>query len=99
MNRKLGIFVLTMLFFAGLSFFLERDLARTTVPAESAIQTNEEITPAAYHPVLSVADGDTIRIDMFGESVTVRIIGIDTPEVNGPYTDPECFGNEASIKM
>lgn len=27
---------------------------------------------------------------------TIRIIGIDTPEKDGPYTDEECFGPEAT---
>ena len=37
-----------------------------------------------------VTDGDTIRL---GELGSVRLIGIDTPEV---YGDAECFGREAS---
>ena len=44
-----------------------------------------------------VTDGDTIRVsggDFDGEAV--RLIGIDTPEVDGPYTDAQCFGSKAS---
>ena len=26
----------------------------------------------------------------------VRLIGVNTPEIDGPYRDLECFGNEAS---
>ncbi len=37
-----------------------------------------------------VTDGDTIRL---GELGSVRLIGIDTPEV---YGGVECFGREAS---
>jgi micrococcal nuclease len=43
--------------------------------------------------VADVVDGDTIRIDA---GALVRLIGIDTPEVSGPYGDEECFGREAS---
>jgi micrococcal nuclease len=50
-------------------------------------------TPA---PVLRVVDGDTIHVDLGGEDVTIRLIGIDTPEVEGPFTDRECFGAMAS---
>lgn len=42
--------------------------------------------------VLSVTDGDTIRVQYRGADEPVRLIGIDTPEVN----PPECFGPEAS---
>jgi len=28
----------------------------------------------------------------------VRIVGINTPETNGPYRGKECFGEEASKK-
>jgi micrococcal nuclease len=40
--------------------------------------------------VTKVTDGDTIRLGALG---SVRLIGIDTPEV---YGDAECFGREAS---
>jgi micrococcal nuclease len=46
--------------------------------------------------VLEVVDGDTIRVEFDGASTPVRLIGIDTPETDGPYTDEECFGVEAS---
>lgn len=44
-----------------------------------------------------VTDGDTIQVsggDIGNESV--RLIGIDTPEVDGPYTRAECFGAKAT---
>ena len=46
--------------------------------------------------VTSVIDGDTIRVSLDGRDTTVRIIGIDTPEKDGPYTEEECFGPQAS---
>ncbi|MGZ4132806.1 MAG: thermonuclease family protein [Actinomycetota bacterium] len=46
--------------------------------------------------VVDVIDGDTIRVDLDGREVTVRLIGVDTPEVAGPYTHEECYGAEAS---
>lgn len=46
--------------------------------------------------VVEVVDGDTIRVDLNGEETPVRLIGIDTPEKDGPYTDEECFGEQAS---
>jgi micrococcal nuclease len=46
--------------------------------------------------VLEVVDGDTIRVDLDGRETPVRLIGIDTPERDGPFTDEECFGARAS---
>lgn len=46
--------------------------------------------------VIEVVDGDTIRVELDGEQTPVRLIGIDTPEKDGPYTDRECFGEQAS---
>jgi micrococcal nuclease len=43
--------------------------------------------------VTDVVDGDTIRID---GGTPVRLIGVDTPEVDGPYRAEECFGPAAS---
>lgn len=43
----------------------------------------------------SVIDGDTVRVELDGEEVTVRVLGIDTPEVEG-YRDEECWGPEAA---
>jgi micrococcal nuclease len=48
--------------------------------------------------VATVIDGDTIKINRRGQSVTVRVVGIDTPEVSGPYTSQECYGKEASAR-
>ena len=46
--------------------------------------------------VIGVVDGDTIHVDLLGDDVTIRIIGIDTPEKDGPYTQQECFGDEST---
>jgi len=46
--------------------------------------------------VIAVVDGDTLRVRIDGGVDLVRMTGIDTPEVSGPYRDAECFGDEAS---
>ncbi len=43
-----------------------------------------------------VVDGDTVRVWIDGESVSVRMIGIDTPETVKQDAPVECFGPEAS---
>ncbi len=46
--------------------------------------------------LLTVIDGDTIQVRIDGRAETVRLIGIDSPEVDSPYTKEECFGPEAT---
>jgi micrococcal nuclease len=43
-------------------------------------------------------DGDTIEVEVDGETYRVRYIGIDTPESVDPGSPVECFGEEASRK-
>lgn len=47
------------------------------------------------YPVLRVVDGDTVKVGYQG-GVSVRIIGIDTPETVHPSVPDECWGPEAS---
>jgi len=46
--------------------------------------------------VVSVSDGDTIKVDMGGQVETVRLLGVDTPETVHPSKPVECYGPEAS---
>jgi endonuclease YncB( thermonuclease family) len=43
-------------------------------------------------------DGDTLKITENGNLVTIRIIGIDTPETVDPRKPVQCFGQEASAQ-
>lgn len=47
-------------------------------------------------PVIRVVDGDTLHVLLEGDDVTVRLIGMDTPETVKPDFPVECFGPEAS---
>ncbi|HEV2127773.1 MAG TPA: thermonuclease family protein [Thermomicrobiales bacterium] len=80
-----------------------------TVPVdEPSFETHgslpwEEPPGATPFVVEEVVDGDTIRViedaDRNGPDPwweLVRIIGIDTPETESPYTEEECYGEEAS---
>lgn len=46
--------------------------------------------------VVEVVDGDTVVVDVVGQTERVRLIGIDTPEVDGGFLPAECYGEEAS---
>lgn len=51
---------------------------------------------SATGTVVSITDGDTLRLDVEGEELAVRLIGIDTPEV---HPEVECFGPEAEALL
>jgi micrococcal nuclease len=53
---------------------------------------------AGPFPVVSVTDGDTLRIDRNGTEDTLRLIGLDTPETKDPRKPVQCFGREASAR-
>ena len=54
--------------------------------------------------VIDITDGDTLRLRTdetggpvpAGQTLNVRLIGIDTPEV---YPVPECYGDEAEAEL
>lgn len=46
--------------------------------------------------VAEVTDGDTITINNGCKPVTVRLLGIDTPETVDPRKPVQCFGKQAS---
>jgi micrococcal nuclease len=48
--------------------------------------------------VVKVVDGDTVDVNLDGQEVTLRLIGINTPETVDPRRPVECFGREASAK-
>lgn len=48
--------------------------------------------------VVKVVDGDTIDVDINGQTTRLRLIGLDTPEVVDPRKPVQCFGREASNK-
>lgn len=63
------------------------------IPTLKPSPTTSEKIEATF---LRVVDGDTLEVSVNGKRETVRIIGIDTPEVVDPRKTVECFGKEAS---
>ena len=56
----------------------------------------DTISSSKMYRVTSVIDGDTLKVTLDGLTVTVRMIGIDTPETVYPSKPVQCFGREAS---
>jgi micrococcal nuclease len=84
----------------------------THVAAATQSQPNQAPTPAPTstqslsiqavkkgpYSVVSVVDGDTVKVSREGRTLTVRLIGIDTPETTDPRRPVQCFGAEASAR-
>ena len=61
--------------------------------------TRPQTLPAGMYQVAKVVDGDTFAVVVTGEEQSVRLIGVDTPEVVDPRRPVQCFGQEASVKL
>ncbi len=65
------------------------ELVSTSTPTRSVPDT---------YAVVKVVDGDTLDILVNDETVRVRLIGLDTPEIVDPRKPVQCFAREASAK-
>ena len=77
------VFVVIVVILAGVGGYL--------FPHKLAVKE----VPALYK-VVEVVDGDTILVELNNQIETVRLIGVDTPEVAHPEKPIECFGEEAT---
>lgn len=78
-------------------------VTRTPTPRPSVTPTPRRLPNYPDQPlnlpqakVLAVIDGDTVDVRIGSRTVSVRMLGINTPETGGPYRVAQCFGNEAS---
>ncbi len=65
-----------------------------TPPAET-----ERSTPGVRATLVSVTDGDTIKVRTGGKVERVRLIGIDTPETKNSPRGPQPFAEEATAAV
>jgi micrococcal nuclease len=68
--------------------------AAVELPGGADLKPKGEVLPGV--PVLRVVDGDTLHVLVNGRDVTVRMIGLNTPETVKPNSPIECFGPAAS---
>ena len=88
-RRSLVLILIVLLAVVGIARLVR-------VPDESATSTSSGTVAAGPAEVLAVSDGDTIRVRMAGYEGPVRIVGIDTPEIEHPGKPAGCFGTEAA---
>lgn len=65
---------------------------------QESVDTKQKSNQSPLYAVVSVVDGDTIKLSMDGTTQTIRLIGMDTPETVDPRKPVQCFGKEASNK-
>lgn len=70
----------------------------TIVPTVIPTKIIEASKSSELVKVTKIVDGDTIKVDIGGSIETVRMIGVDTPEIKDPRKTVQCFGKEASEK-
>jgi endonuclease YncB( thermonuclease family) len=86
-----------------------RPATTTAPPAQSTATSAPALAPPAGDSpalpaglpsavVARVVDGDTVDVTLDGQTIRVRLIGIDTPEIVDPRKPVECFGREASAR-
>jgi len=97
------IAIFYVLFNSGKNFLIKNDFVKEKVDPRATLINGLSFD----YKVTRVVDGDTIHIQRLdGEKVegqskdmTVRLIGINTPETVDPRKPVECFGEEATDYM
>jgi micrococcal nuclease len=81
--------------YQGRSQIILDNLGQIKIPSHEPSPVKRE-APAIYR-VVEVIDGDTIKVDIGEKIETVRLIGIDTPEIANPHNPQnDYFGPEAA---
>lgn len=97
------IAIFSSIFTSGRDFLISNNLWERRIDKKEEIINNLNFE----YKISKIIDGDTIKIERLdGEnikgkekSMTVRLIGINTPEIVDPRKPVECFGKEASKYM
>jgi len=74
---------------------------QSTQSAQSSAMAASTPTPSGPvldgpYPVTEVVDGDTIKVILNGRIVSIRLIGMDTPELRDPRKPVQCYAAEAA---
>lgn len=67
--------------------------------SDQVLEGDDRFKENTLYRVNRVVDGDTIEVQIDGEYEIVRLLGVDSPEVNSSYTKEECYGPEASAYL
>jgi micrococcal nuclease len=71
-------------------------ILNTLFPDQPAEIRQTTVSVETFYPVTKVIDGDTVEVVIGEQTEKLRLIGIDTPEVDARLNPVECYGKEAS---
>jgi micrococcal nuclease len=89
-TAKLSFIVILLVFFMTIAGTV---LLTKYEGSQSRSNTTNNTASAGYYVVANVIDGDTIKVNIDGNLESVRLIGIDAPEL-----PDDCFAREAKSK-
>ena len=95
------VLILILVFLTGRESAKNGILQNKIPQSKTENVSTEIITPTINSELISVVriiDGDTLILDINGKEESVRLIGVDTPEIKDPRKTVKCFGKEASQK-
>lgn len=101
LNRKFLYFYLILLavsFIFGGFFLGDKKQSKVNTSLASISATPQIYETKTLAKVSKVIDGDTIKVLIEGKEETIRLIGIDSPEILDERKPVQCFGKEASNK-
>jgi micrococcal nuclease len=74
--------------------------ATTAVNVTTGIPSTPALLPlGTSYQVTDVVDGDTIKVNVSGKVVVIRLIGINTPELKGANGLADCYAVTAKLAM
>ncbi len=76
----------------------EKEKISFSIPSNEPTKVLQNPEKESAFKVTKVIDGDTINVNINGKIETLRLIGIDTPEIVDPRKPVQCFAVEASNK-
>ncbi len=97
MKKWIGILV-TLMILSGcnLEFEVQEQVTNNTEEQQGATTASTyDISSFEEFPLVSVVDGDTIKIKYNGSNESVRFLLVDTPETNHPRLGKQPYGEEA----
>jgi micrococcal nuclease len=90
-KKKRGLNTMLISFLLGAALLLVQAWLSPTLQPE-----NQQEEVSALSRVVRIVDGDTVVIDRNNATETIRLIGVDTPELHHPTKPVQCFAREAA---
>ena len=99
-KKKRGLNTMLISFLIGAALLL----IQTWLSSASPQETNPTLaasssTLSSLSPIVRIIDGDTVVIDRNNATETIRLIGVDTPELHHPTKPVQCFAREAAAYL